>query len=70
LAGLLPRKRGPQGGHKLTPEVLAFLQDLRGTEPSLGAPELARRVAQRFAITVHPRSIERALGRPERKRRR
>lgn len=70
LAGLLPQKRGPQGGHKLTAEVLAFLQGLRGTEPSLGAPELARRVAQRFATTVHPRSIERALGRPEKKRRR
>jgi hypothetical protein len=70
LAGLLPRKRGPRGGHKLTAEVLAFLQDLRDTEPSLRPPDLARRVAQRFATTVHPRSIERALGRPEKKRRR
>lgn len=70
LAGLLPRKRGPRGGHKLTAETVAFLQDLRETEPSLGASELARRVAQRFAITVHPRSIERALARQEKKRRR
>jgi transposase len=70
LAGLLPRKRGPRGGHKLTAEIVAFLQELRDTEPSLRAPELARRVAQHFATTVHPRSIERALERQEKKRRR
>ena len=70
LAGLLPRKRGPRGGHKLTAEIVAFLQELRDTEPALPAPELARRVAQRFATTVHPRSIERALVRQEKKRRR
>ena len=70
LAGLLPQKRGPRGGHKLTTEIVAFLQELRDTEPSLRAPELARRVAQRFATTVHPRSIERALVRQEERRRR
>jgi hypothetical protein len=69
LAGLLPRKRGPHGGHKLTAEIIAFLQALRDAEPSLPASELARRVAQRFATTVHPRSIERPLGRQEEKRR-
>jgi hypothetical protein len=68
LAGLLPGKRGPRGGHKLTAEIVAFLQDLRGTEPAVGASELARRVADRFATTVHPRSIERALARQEKKR--
>ena len=70
LAGLLPQKRGPRGGHKLTAEIVAFLQELRDTEPALPAPKLARRVAQRFATTVHPRSIERALARKEKKRRR
>lgn len=70
VAGLLPRKRGPRGGHKLTAEIVAFLQDLRDTDASLPAPELAQRVARRFATTVHPRSIERALARQEKKRRR
>jgi Homeodomain-like domain len=69
LAGLLPRKRGPRGGHKLTSEIVAFLHDLRDAEPSLRPPELARRVTDRFATTVHPRSIERALSRQEKKRR-
>lgn len=70
LTGLLPRKRGPRGGHKLTAEIVAFLQDAREHDPSVRPPELARRVADRFATTVHPRSIERALARQEKKRRR
>jgi len=70
VTGLLPQKRGPRGGHKLTTEIVAFLQELRDSEPSLRGPELARRVAHRFATTVHPRSIERALERQEKKRRR
>jgi transposase len=70
LAGLLPKKRGPRAGHKLTAEVIAFVQDERERERSVRPAELARRVADRFATTVHPRSIERALARQEKKRRR
>jgi len=69
LAGLLPKKRGPHGGHKLTAEIVAFLEDARKREPSVRPAELARRVAERFTTTVHPRSIERALMRQEKKRR-
>jgi hypothetical protein len=32
--------------------------------------DLAQHVADRFAVTVHPRSIERALARQEKKRQR
>jgi transposase len=69
LAGLLPKKRGPRGGHKLTAEIVDFLQALREREPSMRPTEFARQVAARFATTVHPRSIERALTREEKKRR-
>ncbi len=41
LAGLLPKKRGPRSGHKLTAEILAFLQDLRASDASLRPTELA-----------------------------
>jgi hypothetical protein len=68
LAGLLPKKRGPRGGHKLTAEIVTFLKAVQEREPSVRPPELARRVADRFATTVHPRSIERALARQEKKR--
>lgn len=69
LAGLLPAKRGPRGAHKLNKDVVAFLEDLLQQERSLGAVELARRIRARFALVVHPRSIERALRRGEKKRR-
>src|SRR5262245_37347260 len=69
LAGLLPKKRGPRAGHKLTAEIVTFLEGAREREPSVRPAELARRVAERFITTVHPRSIERALARQEKKRR-
>ena len=60
-SGLVARPRGPQQGHKLTPAVLAALQDWRAAEPAVSSQTLAARVAQRFQVSVHPRSIERAL---------
>lgn len=69
LAGLFPKKRGPHGGHKLTDEVVAFLLRLAAEEASLTPPELAARIAAHFGVQVHPRSIERALQRAEKRRR-
>jgi len=68
LDGLAPRKSGPKTAHKFTPEVLEFLQATRAQGPALSAEELARQVHQRFRVTVHPRSIERALVRHQEKR--
>jgi transposase len=70
LPGLLPRKRGPQQAHKLTAAVMKFLAQARAAEPSLSAPGLAQQVAKHFGVRVHPRTIERRLRRPEKKRRR
>jgi transposase len=55
LPGLLPRKRGPRSGHKLSEEVVDFLERVRAED-------------ERFGIKVHPRSIERALVRRKKKR--
>jgi transposase len=68
LAGLLPKKRGPRSGHKLSAKVVAFLEKRRASAPSLRADELAQDVEQHFGIRVHARSIERALARQEKKR--
>jgi transposase len=67
LSGLLPKKPGPKRSHKLSTEVVEFLEQLRRDEPSLRSPELATRVLERFGLKVHPRSIERALARPKKK---
>lgn len=61
IAGLVPRKRGPRGPHKLHAEIMAFLQaQLVPSEP-LRARVLARLVQEQFHLEVHPRTIERAL---------
>lgn len=68
LPGLLPKKRGPRSAHKLGPDVMSFLAGLLEREPELGSAELARRLEQELGIQVHPRSIERARARQEKKR--
>lgn len=69
LAGLVPQKRGPKQAHKLTEEVLTFIGQTRQQDPSVRSGELARIIHQRFGTMVHPRSIERALLRHQKKRR-
>ena len=65
LGGLVPAKPGPRRAHKLTDEVIAHAQRLRAADPGLGSTQLAAAIAEEFAITVHPRSVERALARAE-----
>jgi transposase len=63
LAGLLPGKPGPKGGHKLTDEVLDFLEELLRADPGRRPVELAAEVDARFGVPVHARSVRRALHR-------
>jgi len=67
VPGLLPRKRGPRGGHKLTAEVLAFVEEFCTGEHPLGIPALLDEVEKHFGIRVHRRSLERALRQPGKK---
>jgi transposase len=63
LPGLMPCKRGPRGAHKLTAEVMAFAVECRQADRSLTPAELAARIRERFDVTVHPRTVQRALRR-------
>jgi len=65
LAGLVPARPGPRRAHKLTEVVVAFAQGLLVDDPSLTSADLATAIGDRFGITVHPRSVERALARAE-----
>ena len=69
LAALVPKKRGPRRAHKLSAEVVDFLKEEQSKDSSPGSPELTRRIQERFGIKVHPRSVERALSRREKKQR-
>lgn len=68
LRGLVPRKRGPRGAHKLTGAVMEFVTQVRTAEPSLRSAELAQRVKQQFDLVVHARTIERRLARKKKRR--
>jgi transposase len=67
LPALMPQKRGPKKAHKLTAEVLAFVRQAQQEDPSLRPAALASLVKNKYGITVHPRSIERALTRSQKK---
>jgi len=47
--------------------VLAFVREARQEDPALRPAALASRIQARYGITVHPRSIERALARSQKK---
>jgi transposase len=61
LSGLLPKHRGPKEGHKLSAEVIEYVQTLRAAEPGLTTVACVQAVQEKFGITVHRRSLERAL---------
>ncbi|MGW1616724.1 helix-turn-helix domain containing protein [Streptomyces sp. NPDC002285] len=64
-AALVPGKPGPKGPRKLTDEVMEYVEKRLAAQPSLRSRDLADAVAQKYALSVHPRSIERALARRE-----
>lgn len=68
VAGLVPRKRGPRGPHKLHGERLAFVEQHVVPGEPIRARQLARLVAQELSVQIHPRTIERALGRKKKPR--
>jgi transposase len=61
IAGLVPKKRGPRGPHKMHGEALAFVKQQLVSGQPLRARQLARLLQQELHLKVHPRTIERAL---------
>jgi len=67
LAGLLPSRRGPKGGHKISDEVITFVADLKATSPELATSQCLDAIEARFGVKVHRRSLERALARKKKR---
>lgn len=63
LCGLIPDRPGPKGPHKLTAEVMRCLQEEVAQRPSLRPAEMMEFLQAKLHLSVHPRSIERALAR-------
>ena len=68
LSGLVPKQRGPKEGHKLSTEVIEYVRTLRAAEPRLTTVACVQAVQDRFGITVHRRSLERALASKKKRR--
>jgi transposase len=67
LAGLLPRQRGPKGAHKLTDSMMMFIDAHMAEHGRLSGRQLAQLIQTEFGLTLHPRSIERALARKKKR---
>lgn len=61
LAGLLSRKRGPRQAHKLSEDVMDFVE--KAKDEGLGTEVVKKLIEDQFGVRVHRRSIERALER-------
>ena len=68
LQGLVPQRRGPRGPHKITPEILAFVDEYRAEHGRTSTARLAPLVEQRFGVTVHQSGLDKALARRKKKR--
>lgn len=63
LAGLKPKTRGPRAAHKLTSEVMDFIEHRLAKDGNIHARALAQEIKDSLGLSIHPRSIERAIAR-------
>ena len=67
IPGLLRHRPGPQHPHKLSENIMQFLRETLQKKPLLSPKELSLMINEHFGVSVHHRSIERALKRPQKK---
>jgi transposase len=68
VTGLAKKRPGPKSAHKLTADVLAFIEEKVKEGKPLRARKLAPLIREKFGKEVHPRTIERAVMRRKKKR--
>lgn len=61
ILGLAPRKSGPKTRHKLNKNIMGFINDKLDKDGAIDAPSLAQLVQEKYSLSIHPRSIKRAL---------
>ena len=67
VIGLVKKRPGPKSAHKLTDEILFFIEENIEDDKPLRARKLAPLIKEKFGKDVHPRSIERAIARRKKK---
>lgn len=68
VTGLVKKRPGPKSAHKLTAEVVEFIEENTEEGEPLRARKLAPLIREKFGKDVHPRSIERAMARRKKKK--
>ena len=68
VTGLAKKRPGPKSPHKLTADVLAFIEEKLEEGKPLRARKLAPLIMEKFGKDVHPRTIERAVRQRKKKR--
>jgi transposase len=67
VSGLFRERPGPRRAHKLSEEVMSFIKEALEANEALSTRDLRQLIKERFDVSVHPRSIERALKRRQKK---
>jgi transposase len=67
VIGLVKKRPGPKSAHKLTEEILFFIEENIEDGKPLRARKLTPLIKEKFGKDVHPRSIERAIARRKKK---
>lgn len=67
MEGLAAKPPGPRGPHKLNEEVMAFVEQALGENDSIRPSRLATLIKDAFGVSVHPRSIGKALRRKKKR---
>jgi transposase len=67
VSGLIRKRPGPRSSHKITDEVLVFIEGKTEEGKPLRSRKLALLIKEKFGKDVHPRSIERAIVRRKKK---
>jgi len=68
VTGLVKKRPGPKSAHKLTADILAFIEQKLEEGKPFRARRLVPLIKEKFGKDVHPRSIERAVTRRKKKR--
>lgn len=63
LPGLLPLRPGPRNPHKLSPDILSYIKKSLEDKTVSNSKQLSKMIEQKFKVSIHPRTIERAIAR-------
>jgi transposase len=67
VTSLVKKRPGPKSAHKLTEDVLAFIEEKIEEGKPLGARKFVPLIREKFGKVFHPRTIERAVGQRKKK---